>query len=67
MPCSQHSSKYRTAGFGLLEDDDDLAVGKARGLHVELPVSQVENSTSDPAFFVGGLLGLARLCQRKRM
>lgn len=46
----------------MLEDGDDLAIGKARGIHVELPVPQVENSTSDLAFFVGGLPGLARLC-----
>jgi hypothetical protein len=28
----------RTAGFGLLEDGDDLAVGKAGRLHLELSV-----------------------------
>ena len=31
--------RYRAAGFGLLEDGDDLAVGKAGRLHVELSVS----------------------------
>jgi len=30
---------YWAAGFSLLEDDDDLAVGKAGRLHVELSVS----------------------------
>ena len=46
---------YRAAGFGLLENNDDLAVGRAGSLHAELSVSQVENSTSDRALFVGGL------------
>jgi len=31
--------RYGAAGFGLLEDGDDLAVGKAGRLHVELSVS----------------------------
>ena len=31
--------RYRAAGFGLLQDGDDLAVGKAGRLHVELSVS----------------------------
>lgn len=30
---------YWAAGFGLLDDGNDLAVGKAGGLHVELFVS----------------------------
>ena len=30
--------RYRAAGLGLLEDGDDLAVGKAGRLHVELSV-----------------------------
>ena len=30
--------RYRAAGFGLLEDGDDLAVGKAGRLYVELSV-----------------------------
>jgi len=30
---------YRAAGFGLLENGGDLAVGKAGGLHAELSVS----------------------------
>jgi hypothetical protein len=30
--------RYRAAGFGLLQDGDDLAVGKAGRLDVELSV-----------------------------
>lgn len=47
--------RYWAAGFGLLENGDDLAVGNAGGLHVELSLSKVENSTSERALFVGGL------------
>ena len=31
--------RYRAAGIGLLEDGDDLAIGKAGRRHIELPVS----------------------------
>lgn len=34
--------RYLATGFGLLEDGDDLAVGKAGLIHVELSVSYVE-------------------------
>lgn len=34
MPCSRHSSDWRAA-LGLLEEGDDLAIGKTGRLHAE--------------------------------
>ena len=45
--------RHRVAGVGLLEDGDDLAVGKAGCIHVKRSISQEENSTSNRARFVG--------------
>lgn len=46
----------RGATLGLLEDGDDLAVGKAGSLHAELSKIRLENSTFKH-FFCGGITG----------
>jgi len=52
----------------LLENGDDLAVGKAGGLHAELSVCQVEKSISDRALFWGDYRKSARqIAHRKRL